>query len=329
MAQTSDPRPDALIIGGHFSAIVDEYDFPPPGRYGYESARSCLYALIKTISPRRVHIPYYICDVVPEAIERAGCAIKSYSIDQSFGISGEIDFREGDLILIVNYYGLCAASIERQLEMLPREAVIVDNSQAYFQPPFCCLANIYSPRKFLPVPDGGFIETDAKLKAEPADEEASLQRFHYLLQRVGSPPQASRANYLTAEASLDRPTLREMSGMTRRLARASDHDFIAMRRRENFHAFAGLLRDNELYFDLGDQVPLSYPLMTKDGSEVRKFLMDKNIFTPVYWKNTESTDPFEIRLINDTIFLPVDHRYNAGDIAYICSILDEFVRSDL
>jgi hypothetical protein len=325
MAQTSGPWPDGLIIGGHFSAIVEEHDFPPPGRYGYESARSCLYALIKAIRPQRIHIPYYICDSVPDAILKADCSIKPYVISQDFGIAGEIDFQAGDLILLVNYYGLCAASIEKQLEVLPREAVIIDNSQAYFQPPFRCLANIYSPRKFLPVPDGGFIETEVQLPTEPPDEAASLQRFQYLLQRVGSPPQVSRANYLAAEAGLDTPTLREMSVVTRRLARAVDRDFIAMRRRENFHALASLLRGNELCFDLGDQVPLTYPLMLKDGGGIRASLIEKNIFIPTYWPNTDSIEEFELRLIRDTIFLPIDHRYDESDINYIYSVLSKFL----
>ena len=325
MARTDDQRPDALTIGGHFSAIADEQDFAPPGRYGYESARSCLYALVKAVGARRVHMPNYICDAVPKAITEAGCELKSYAIGPNFEMSEDIDFEDRDLILLVNYYGLCAASIERQLSKLPREAVVVDNSQAYFQSPFPCLANIYSPRKFLPVPDGGFIETSVVLSQEPADEEASFRRIRYLLKRLGSEPEGSRPDYLIAEESLETPTLRAMSDLTRALARATDQDFIIRRRRDNFRAFADLLGVNKLGFELGNQVPLAYPLVLKNGRETRASLVGKRVFTPTYWPGLEPANDFECSLVNDAIFLPVDHRYSAQDIQYTYDILSTYL----
>jgi hypothetical protein len=325
MALTEDQQADLQTIGGHFSAIVDEHDFPPPGRYGYESARSCLYALIREVGARRVHIPNYICDAVPKAIAKADCAMEPYAIGRDFEMSGTIDFQDGDLILLVNYYGLCAASIERQLAKLPCDAVVVDNSQAYFQSPFPCLANIYSPRKFLPVPDGGFIETAVTLSQEPADEDASFRRIRSLLKRVGSEPQGSRADYLAAENSLEMLTLRAMSALTRALARATDQELIVRRRRENFRAFADMLGINELGFDLGNQVPLTYPLLLKNGREVRSSLIGKRVFTPTYWPNIDPINEFESLLSNDTVFLPIDHRYDAQDIKYIYDVLSLYL----
>lgn len=270
-------------------------------------------------------MPHYICDAVPNAVAEAGCAFEPYAIGRDFEISGDVDFRDGDLILLVNYYGLCAASIERQLEKLPREAVVVDNSQAYFQSPFPCLANIYSPRKFLPVPDGGFIETAAVLPQEAADEEASFRRFRYLLKRVGSEPQESRRDYLAAEESLEKPTLRAMSALTRAMARAADQDFIVRRRRENFRAFADMLGIHELGFDLGNQVPLTYPLMLKKGREARAYLIEKKIFTPTYWPGLDLADEFERRFARDVVFLPIDHRYDERDMSYIYDILSVYL----
>lgn len=317
MAPTREHEADTPTIGGHFSAIVDEHSFLPPGRYGYESARACLYALVSTLRPERVHVPNYICDAVPEVLNQAGCVVVPYAIDQGFCASGDIDFRGSDLIILVNYYGLCEKAIWNQLKRFPKDAVIVDNSQAYFQPAFPCLANIYSPRKFLPVPDGGFIETDVQLPAEQPDEAASLHRFHYLLKRVGNEPELSRQDYLAAEKSLETPTLRKMSALTRALARAADHDLIATRRRENFRALDELSRINELHFDVGEQVPLAYPLMIENGNHIRDALNNIRIFTPKYWPKIFPSDIFEERLFNRTIFIPIDHRYNYEDMKYI------------
>lgn len=319
MAPTDDQIFEKPSIGGHFSAIAEEKDFSPPGRYGYESARASLYALLTALRPKKVHIPNYICSAIPNTLRYAGCIVETYSIGNGFRPSKKIDIRDGDLVILVNYFGLCEEVVSEQLHILPRDVVIVDNSQAYFQEAFSCLANIYSPRKFIPVADGGFIETEVPLSAEPPDEEASLRRFHYLLKRVGNEPELSRQEYLAAEKSLETPSLREMSALTRALIRAADHKLIASRRRENFCALNGLSHINEIDFKLGNQSPLAYPLMMENGRNVWEALIEMRIFTPRYWPGIHPQNLFEDRIYNNTIFLPVDHRYTNKEMSIIIS----------
>ena len=325
MVPTRDEEFRKMSIGGHFSALVNEYSFLSKGRYGYESARSCLYALVVTVRPKRVHVPNYICDAIPDVISRAGFIVETYELENGFRASQKIDVRSGDLVILVNYFGLCEEVVREQLEVLPPEAVVVDNSQAYFQPAFPCLANIYSPRKFIPVPDGGFIETEVALPTEQSDEEASLYRFHYLLKRVGNEPESSRQDYLAAEKSLEVPALRQMSALTSAFIRAADHDLIATRRRENFRAFGEVLTANELHFDLGDQVPLVYPLIIENGCFLRESLIESRVFTPRFWRNLTPRNEFENDLMNSSVFLPIDHRYNSSDVERIYSLIRKIV----
>lgn len=327
MAPTEDKICKRSSLGGHFSAIIDEHRFLPPGRYGYESARACLYALIVALQPKRVHIPNYICSAVSDALRHADCIVETYPIGDNFRPPRRIDLRGEDLVLLVNYFGLCGDLIEEHLEYLPRDAVVVDNSQAFFQEPFSCLANIYSPRKFIPVADGGFIDTEVPLSVKPPDEEASVRRFHYLLKRVGNEPESSREDYLAAEKSLEKPSLREMSALTRALIGAADHELIVRRRRENFRVLDGLARLNELEVDLGNQVPLNYPFSIENGKDIRETLIRMRIFAPGYWPGIVPQSTFERKLLSNTVFIPIDHRYDVSDIECVLDIVKRIVKT--
>ena len=56
-------------------------------------------------------------------------------------------------VLYVNYFGLCDENVERLLQEVPKEKLIIDNSQALFALPSNAMATIYSIRKFIGVPD--------------------------------------------------------------------------------------------------------------------------------------------------------------------------------
>lgn len=60
--------------------------------------------------------------------------------------------------------------------------VIVDQAQAYFDKPISGVDTIYTCRKFLGVPDGAFLYSDAKLDEELMIDE-SFERMHFLLGR--------------------------------------------------------------------------------------------------------------------------------------------------
>lgn len=323
MARTDAPIPESL--GAHFGALLTNYSHVAPGRYSFESARSGLYAVLRERRPARIHVPHYTCSAVLSAVAAAGISPTFYSLDSGFRFEVDNFSPDDDVVLVVNYFGLCAEHVTHALTQFPRRAVIVDNAQAYFQAPFAALANIYSPRKFLPVPDGGYVVSDLHLAAsEQPDEDASFRRYRYLLDRIGEQPEMSRPAYLEAEAAFTPPTLRSMSMISHRLAQSLDQDFIRRKRRENYEALSSLSTINKLSIAMGDQVPLCYPLMAEDGCELRRSLLARRIFCARYWPDAEPTNGFEEKLINNTVYLPIDHRYDANDMQYIVNTIAEW-----
>lgn len=315
-------------MGAHFSAFTDTHRNQWPGQFSYESARSALYALLKVLSPKRVHVPNFVCTAVPDAVTLAGAEVVKYPINRCFGLGAEIDLRPDDLVILINFFGINETSVLSDLAKLPKESVLVDCSQAYFSGAFDCLASFYSPRKFVPVADGGFIHTAVELNGQPADEQASINRFEYLLQRAIGEPEASRALYLRAEESLHEISLREMSCFSRKVIETNDLNFIRNKRIENFKILSELDELNEISINLGQQVPLCYPLMVKKGKILREHLLAQRVFTPKYWPDVYPLNNFETSLLNDTVYLPIDHRCSDEDMWYLSRIVKSFIKGD-
>ena len=312
-------------MGAHFAAVEGSGEHTLPGDYGYESGRSGLFALLQAGKPKRVHIPNYICSAIPDTLRQAGVAMVRYPVSEDFMPAKVPEIGPDEWVLLVDYFGLCAEPVECQLAALPRSQVIVDCSQSFFQPAFDCLATLYSARKFLPVADGGFVATRMALPQLSADEPAATHRYRYLQERALGEPEASRAAYLAAEAELEQANLRAVSIFTRQRATACDHVAIRQARTSNFHALAGLLPGPAFGMRQTDQVPLCYPLPVPDADAFRTRLIERRIFTPKYWPGVEPMTGFERQLLENTVFLPIDHRYNTAHMAYLADAVTDIL----
>lgn len=308
-------------MGGHFFAFLENRKNELPGKYGYESARASLYSLLKAMRPKRVFVPNYICDAVPAAVHASGAKVVRYPINAKLEPAEGLYPSSNDFVLLVNYFGLCTDAVHRCLDLIPATRAIIDCSQAYFFNDKSVASKIYSPRKFLPVADGGFVETTASLRCADSDEHGSIRRYQYLLERTIGEPESSRSKYVQAEKDLNHITDRSISFFTKKICETADIDFIKQRRRENFRILQGLDSINQLRFDLHDQVPLCYPLMVENGDKIRDELANVRVFTPRYWPNINPINDFEKLLLTKTVFLPVDHRYTATQMSFLLDVL--------
>ncbi|MFN7390707.1 hypothetical protein [Brevundimonas sp.] len=319
MARTDTGR---ATIGGHFGLLLTEHDHPPPGRYGFESARAALYALLRKLGARQIHVPAYTCPDVGRACLAAGVEVVPYSLGPDFEPALPDAIDDDALVIVTDHFGLNRVWIDQARQRFPAERLVVDNAQAYFASSGGALAALYSPRKFLPVPDGGFLETELDVHQGPTDEAASLRHLALFAQRTGRPPEPSREAYLTAEARLGDISERGMSEITRQLIRCADQDRIRTIRQANFDRLAAALGDrNRLALRREDQTPLVYPLIAEASAAVRQALQNERVFCPRYWSGLSPTTAFEAALLEQAIFLPIDHRYGPGDMDRMIDII--------
>lgn len=292
----------------------------------YQSARAAFLALLRFKKPSRVWMPHYICESMLVPLHALNIEICFYSLDANLGIADEIMLDSNDLLLYVNYFGVCAKQVEIVLNKFDHSQVVLDFSQAFFSEPQNCLATIYSIRKFFGVPDGGLLLTKLPIHPPPAViDGSSIKRMDHLMVRLDQSPEAGYAAYQMAEASLNELEPMQMSHLTERIFQSIDFNVARIQRNKNFQHLHELLGpSNKIKIDICDiDGPMSYPYLC-DGLNVKSILMKKRVFIPTYWPdvlardNVPETDSYFVDAIHP---LPCDHRYTAGDMDNICNWL--------
>jgi len=164
-------------IGGYFElelpAAASDYH---AGALRLQSARAALLLLLQQGKPSAVWLPWYLCQSMLEPLQACGIAIRRYALDAQLQPAQLPPLASGEWLLYVNYFGLCDAAVERLLAHYPAGQLIIDQSQAFYSPARPCLANIYSPRKFFGVPDGGYLSDLAPRLAARFREGGALLR---------------------------------------------------------------------------------------------------------------------------------------------------------
>lgn len=285
-----------------------------------QSARAALYLFLKEKKVGVLFLPDYICDSLYPAIKFLDIEVKTYSIDETLSIPQNITLGQNEFILVVNYFGICRAKIDDffiSTKIAP-EQVIIDNSQALFEPHQKCGASIYSPRKFLGVADGGFLYTEHNVPSPNEAYEAESWLTHLLL-RSCDDVQTGYQHFLDAENALSDFIPKKMSEISQRLIKSNDFAAIKLKRIENFAKLHAEFQDINQFSHIPnrDEVPLCYPLkLEEDVSTICLQLVAFNIFLPRYWPKLD-TGQHANDWYDKTLFLPVDHRIDKTKIDFL------------
>jgi hypothetical protein len=157
----------------------------------FGTGRDALRALIADNQPkrgwRRLWIPSYFCQEVVESLQSTGIGLEVYPDRPGQPAPGyaNLPFRSGDVLMVVNFFGL---RIQPSYDQLPRDEVAVIENHTH--DPWSAWAGtskadwcVASLRKTLPVSDGGVLWSPAgnPLPSEPiltADRRrASLEKL--------------------------------------------------------------------------------------------------------------------------------------------------------
>ena len=279
------------------------------------SGRACLSYLIEQRKIRKIALPDFNCDIVEAVCRAHEVKTRFYPVGADLRPK-TLQTEEDEWFYLVNFYGqLSADELQRIAAYVPR--LIVDNAQAYFDLPLKGVDTLYTCRKFLGVPDGGFLYTEAPEKTLPADE--SRERMGFVLGRFERP-----AGEYFAAAAQNNDDLsiepKSMSELTKNLLHAVDYDRVKTKRTENFRLLhEGLGSVNCLNLRVTEGA-YAYPLMLPEGQKIRKKLIEQKIFVPMLWPNVPEQQPADseaCRLAEQILPLPCDQRYGAEEMAFI------------
>lgn len=313
-------------IGGYFELeLAPTCGTPFPQASAYQSARAAFLALLRQ-SPHanRVWMPYYICNAMLAPVHAAGKEICFYNLDNQLTVSTQVALRTGDLLLYVNYFGICTAQCDALLQRFAPAQIVLDCSQAFYTPPYNCYASIYSPRKFFGIPDGGLLVTTAPITPPEIQDTGSEGRMWHLIKRLGGTAEAGYQDFKHAEDSLNNMEPRGLSTITQRLLRSVNFEAAKAARNRNFaYLRQHLDKTNTLTLPADVDGPHCYPYMP-DHPVCKDTLIRNRIFVATYWPDVlarVSPDSFEAQLVNQCLPIPCDQRYSEDTLSRILDLL--------
>lgn len=311
-------------IGGYFQLELPFIDnMPNKNGILLNSGRNALeYVLLSIGKIKKIHIPRYTCNVVMEPINKLNIEYSFYDINEELELSYTTPLSNGEYIIYTNYFGIKDTYVAK-LHSIYGNKLIVDNAQALFATP--TPKSIYSPRKFVGIPDGGIAFSDCDIAKEFPDD-ISFERSTHLLIRHDIGASAGYKAFKENSHKLCDKDICHMSKLTRRLITSINFATIKEQRIKNFqHLHKRLKESNKLNIDDWGafECPLVYPYYTNDPS-LKKKLIENKIFVATYWPNVMEwcqPDTIEYDLADKIIAIPIDQRYGAEDMEHIINII--------
>lgn len=309
-------------IGGFFEFdLSNSNQFPYPSAIRYHSARSAFYDLLKNTQVKKIWMPKFICDSMLDPLDLLDIEVCFYNLKKDFTPELPETLKHDEYLLYVNYFGVCTSTQRKLLERYPPEKIIFDHSQAFFVEPFDCFATIYSPRKFLPVAEGGLLIVTENFKptfyARTADE--MVEQYQYgLMRRVSTAAQAYEV-FKDNEDKFSDCLPKKISKITEKMLESFDYSDFKKKRIQNFmflHNQLGIF--NQLKIDLNNiESPLTYPFLLND--KLAEILINSKVYTPTYWLDSlkrVSENCFENELVLHTTHLICDQRYSQKEMQF-------------
>lgn len=282
------------------------------------SGRNALRYVIRARRIKKIWLPKLLCSAISDTCLDENVEISFYSVnDRLCPILTEVTNRE-DWVYLINFYGQYSHD-EITSYAKEHRNLIIDNVQAFYTRPIEGLDTIYTCRKFFGVPDGGYLYTDCTL-SETLQRDESYDRLTFLAGRLERSANEFYAAYRENEQRIDELPLRKMSRVTQNILRGINYEQIKRTREQNFNYLNEHLRSiNQLELCLPDG-PYMYPMLVKDGAEIRKSLQEKKIYIPTLWPNVLESltcEETEYRLAKNILPLPCDQRYSQNDMQYL------------
>jgi hypothetical protein len=333
------------IIGGMFELQVGHVDqiILPTFLQGNHiltiNARSAFFLAAKVLAPKTIWFPSYLCDVMIEAANLLPCDIRFFEIGQDLSVTNLnwiSNVSAGDLVIFIDYFGFPADN-ELIVECQRKKAFVLQDASQALLTSTLSLADfiIFSPRKYLGVPDGGVLKINSELDlshviiAPPPAKwflsmlETSISRRMFDL-GVGDQRWFALFQKYEREAPVGFYGMSELS--KEMLYNSFDYPSIMHKRRENYAYLSKRLGEIALLPGAipDGEAPLGFPVILEDRDVIRAGLIVEEIFPPIHW-DISSVVPTQFRashkLSQMIMTLPCDQRYDLLDMERICTSL--------
>lgn len=310
--------------------------------YGRSAIKS-----IKIPQGRKVLLPEFICESVISCFPEDD--IVFYKVKEDFSIDfndlfGKLDKNVGTLY-ICHYFGYLQD--KGQLELCRSYAdehnicIIEDTTQSFFsEQEHIGDVVVASLRKWLPIPQGAALclrgGDTSKIVTHPQQvSRHNTSTVGMILKNLYINEQYDtnkiyREIFTNCEDEVDEKAQMEgISELALFVLKCFDTDKIVEKRVKNAERIKKCLDEVGIEnkpFSKGE-CPLAYPIRVRNRDKLRKYLMDHQIYCAVHWP-FDGCQP-QIRLMakrnaEELLSLPIDQRYGAKEIDYLCDVLSKY-----
>jgi hypothetical protein len=328
------------ILGGAFGIETPELShdrseppFSGPHIQYFLNVRCALKALCDVHRPTHAWLPSYLCTSLLQPFEICGVPVRYYAVDERLICSDEdflSEIRPGDFLVLIHYFGFPQGLALAAKAHARGALVIEDASQALFLkqqfPGSTCV--LYSPRKFLGVPDGAIMVSDRETGTggmslvEPPQDWWKLAVAMSLKRRdFDLTGQQNNWFDLFRRTESDIPVgAYRASQLSRIVLEGMDYGLIKARRRTNYACLLKHLKQYALFTEYKESsAPLGFPVRVprRLRDPVLLHLHKAGIFAPVHWP-CEAFVPPSFRASHEiattVLTLLCDQRYAESDM---------------
>lgn len=308
-----------MEIGGYIELEKNKGQMLHEEAVKLNCGRNALAYLIESKEIRAVAMPEFMCDSCAAILEKYNVAVRYYPIGLDFKPK-DIKVRGNEWLYLVNFYGQLSndyiADVKRECGN-----IIVDNAQAYFQPPLEGTDTLYTCRKFFGVSDGAVLYTDGKMSRD-IPQDFSYERMGFLLGRFERTAAEFYSEYVKNNDFFQNEPIKKMSKLTENFLHGINYEYVKKCRTENFkYLHDKLSKKNKLTLSIPEGA-FMYPFYVENGMEVRKVLQAKKIYIPTLWPvvfRLCKEGDLEYDMAQNILPLPVDQRYGIEDMEYLVS----------
>ncbi len=285
-----------------------------------KSGRSSLEHILTCLKPAVVHIPFYTCDSLLEPFLVTNIRYQFYGINEHLEPLHEIELKENEYYLYINYSDLKGDTVKR-LSELYRDKLIVDCTQAFFMKGNGISWYFNSSRKFFGVPDGSYLYCPDNKELPKVDEQNENYITDHLLERFNGHVNEGYITFQNNEV-LAGLGIARMSKLSEYLLSGINYDAVISIRRSNYDYLHCRLKNINRFktTTCTYEAPMYYPLLL-DKIINRAHFTEKGIYIPTFWRDTQTRGvegfEFEKEMPDKMLTLPVDHRYTIADMEYI------------
>ena len=318
-------------------SIVNFY----PNSQFLADGRQCILWLIDYFKWKRIWMPAYFCYEVVDTIKNSPVEVVFYEdspLANDTSLISKIDFKKGDVLLRVNFFGLSCfrSNVDIPVPVIEDHSHDLIGEWAQKSDADWCIASL---RKTIPIPEGGILWSPKGFLGEKifqrVEENESLAQKRWrgmelkklYLQGSIDDKNCFRNLYLDTEKEFERLPVSRLDD--RSLEYIASFDIVTwyLQKSENQK---NLARIASAYFKILNTEnskcnPFSYILLFEDTrrrDEVRENLIKRHVYPAILWNICDSQS-IEIQNIGDKILsVHCDGRYTEKDIEELKQIIE-------